>query len=63
MEERLEFAAAYAKGDESMAELCRRYGISRKTGYKWLERYRRFGKAGLEDRSRAAHRHPSAAGV
>ncbi len=35
-----------------MAELCRRYGISRKTGYKWLTRYQATGLAGLADRSR-----------
>jgi len=36
-----------------MATLCRRYGISRKTGYKWLGRYGEGGVAGLEDRNRA----------
>ena len=35
----------------SFAELCRRYGISRKTGYKWLDRYTRFGPDSLADRS------------
>lgn len=39
-----------------MAELCRDFGISRKTGYKWLARYRGEGPAGLVDRSRAPHR-------
>lgn len=32
--------------------------MSRKTGYKWLERYRRDGIAGLGERSRAPHTHP-----
>ena len=41
-----------------MAELCRRYGVSRRTGYKWLQRYQQQGWAGLEDRSRAPRRHP-----
>jgi transposase InsO family protein len=36
--------------------LCEAHGISRKTGYKWLERYRQDGLAGLADRSRAPHR-------
>jgi transposase InsO family protein len=36
-----------------MTELCTRYGISRNTGYKWLERYRHEGPHGLLDRSRA----------
>jgi putative transposase len=35
----------------AFAELCRRYGISRKTGYKWLARYARFGPDSLADRS------------
>jgi putative transposase len=42
----------------AMAELCARYGISRKTGYKWLTRYAEGGRAGLCDRSRAPHHCP-----
>lgn len=42
-----------------MAELCREYGISRKTGYKWTQRFIDGGVANLVDRSRAAHHHPS----
>lgn len=42
-----------------MAELCRRYNVSRKTGYKWLDRYARFGLEGLRDESRAPRRHPN----
>ena len=38
----------------SMSELCGKYGISRKTGYKWIERFRLEGVQGLEDRSHAA---------
>ena len=38
--ERHHFAQDYASGHWRMAELCLRYGISRNTGYKWLERYR-----------------------
>jgi putative transposase len=41
----------------TMSELCERYEISRKTGYKWLERYRLEGAAGLAERSRAPHEH------
>jgi transposase InsO family protein len=36
-----------------MTELCARYGISRNTGYKWLERYRAHGVRGLLEHSRA----------
>jgi transposase InsO family protein len=39
-------------------ELCERYGISRKTGYKWLDRFDGGGRAGLSDRSRAPHACP-----
>ena len=36
---RMCFVAAYRRGDASLSALCARYGISRGTGYKWLERY------------------------
>ena len=39
----------------TMTELCDRYGISRKTGYKWLDRFEQCGRQGLLDRSRAPH--------
>ena len=42
-----------------MAELCRRAGVERKTGYKWLDRYRKDGLEGLRDQSRAPHQHPN----
>ena len=37
----------------SMVELCARYGVSRKTGYKWLDRFEEDVRQGLRDRSRA----------
>ncbi len=40
-----------------MTELCEAYGISRRVGYKWLDRYEAEGPAGLEDRSHAPLRH------
>jgi len=40
-----------------MAWICERFGISRKTGYKWLERYQQSGAGGLQDRSSAPARH------
>jgi putative transposase len=43
-----------------LAELCAAYDISRKTGYKFLARYRVQGRAGLADRSRRPHRSPAA---
>jgi putative transposase len=53
MDERMRFVAAVLEGDDTMSELCEAYGISRKTGYKWLARYRELGPAGLYDQSRA----------
>lgn len=53
MTERFKFILAADEGLFSMTELCRRFGISRKTGYKWLSRYRTGGLDGLGDRSRA----------
>jgi transposase InsO family protein len=46
-----------------MSKLCERYGISRPTGYKWIDRYRLEGSAGLWERSRASHAHPNAVEV
>ncbi len=43
----------------NIRELCRRYGISPKTGYKWLNRYLLKGKPGLEDVSRRPHHSPA----
>src|SRR5688572_4861463 len=57
--ERLKFVAATQSGQHSIAELCRRFGISRKTGYKILDRYESSGPEALRDRSRAPHRHPN----
>ena len=58
MDDRMAFIAAWRKRELTMAELCRRHGISRKTGYKWTERYAAEGVDGLKERSRAPHHHP-----
>jgi putative transposase len=55
MDNRLCFVAAQLRDEVAFSELCSRYGISRKTGYKWLARYRSAGAAGLEERPRARH--------
>ena len=57
--ERLKFVAAAQRGHLSMTELCAQHGISRKTGYKLLRRYRDVGPEGLRDQSRAPRRHPN----
>ncbi len=49
---RREFVQLAEQPQSNIRELCRRYGVSPKTGYKWLERHRESGDAGLEDRSR-----------
>jgi transposase InsO family protein len=56
MDERLRFVAEYLRGERSLAALCRTFGISRKTGYKMINRYADEGLRGLFDRSRAPHR-------
>lgn len=58
--ERMRFVLEVARGERSIAECCRLAGISRKTGYKWLERYDEGGALDLVDRSRAPHEHPNA---
>ncbi|MGJ5222348.1 integrase core domain-containing protein [Bradyrhizobium oligotrophicum] len=57
MDQRVSFIADQRSGLWTMTELCDRYEISRKTGYKWLERYRLEGPAGLAERSHAARVH------
>lgn len=52
MEQRLELVIQAARPGANIAELSKRYGISRRICYKWLERYRRCGQDGLTDRSR-----------
>jgi putative transposase len=51
MYERQRFVLDAEHTSASFAELCRRYDISRKTGYKWLDRYAHLGPESLADRS------------
>lgn len=60
MHQREQFAAAVATGETSVAECCRQYGISRKTGYKWLARLAADPAGGAQNRSRAPHHVPHA---
>src|ERR687894_3031625 len=59
VEERFRFIEEYRSEDWKFSEFCRRYGVSRKTGYKWVERYEAGGWEELRDRSRAPCRHPN----
>src|SRR5438876_3942256 len=58
MKERMRFVTDWERDLYSMVELCERYGVSRKTGYKWIARYEREGLDGLRERSRAPHHCP-----
>ena len=58
VQERIRFVKDYQSGLYPMTELCARFGVSRQTGYKWLDRYLEQGAAGLEERSRAPHHCP-----
>lgn len=57
VDEKVMFIADCLRDEEPMTVLCERYGISRETGYVWRRRYAAEGAAGLEERSRAPHRH------
>ena len=56
IDKRMRFVVRLKDG-ESMASLCREFGISRKTGYKILDRYEDCGLEGLTDRARRPHRY------
>ena len=58
VDQRERFISEYQHGLYDMTELCVRYSISRKTGYKWLERFEAGGRPALRDRSHAPHRCP-----
>jgi putative transposase len=58
MTQRLLFIRDFELGVFSFAALCARYGVSRETGYAVLARYRREGRAGLEEHSRRPHHSP-----
>ena len=59
MNERVKFIARYLQKEEDFKTLCLQAGISRKTGYQWVERYERSGVTALVDRSRAPGSHPN----
>ena len=57
--QRQQFYRDYASGQWSMSELCDRFGISRPTGYQWVDRIEEEGLKAVADRSRAPERHPN----
>jgi transposase InsO family protein len=59
MQWREEFVKLALVPGANKGELCRRFGISRSNGHKWLRRYLAEGRAGLAERSRRPHRSPT----
>lgn len=59
MDLRYQFVREYLGDAFSMTELCETYGVSRKTGYKWCDRFEAEGRRGLGDRSRRPQTSPT----
>jgi putative transposase len=57
-EQRFDLVRQMIAGSSAVRALCRRFGVSRQTAYKWLDRYRRGQLRGLRDHSRRPHRVP-----
>jgi transposase InsO family protein len=57
-EKRKEFIEQVNSGGRTITDLCKEYEISRKTAYKWIDRYETDGEEGLKDRSRSPHSQP-----
>ncbi len=55
MDQRLQFLSSYQKEEMSLSDLCREFGVSRPTGYRWINRYKEVGPEGLLDLSRKPH--------
>ena len=58
-EQRVEFVVRALRRTERLSDLCREFGISRPTGYQWIERYQAAGVAGIEERSRRPRHSPT----
>ena len=59
LQARQRFVQAALRGHHSVAQLCRDFGISQKTGFKWLQRFRALGGPGLHNRSRRPKSSPN----
>jgi transposase len=55
VDQRPQFLPSYQKKEMSLSDLCREFGVSRPTGYRWINRYKEVGPEGLLDRSRKPH--------
>jgi transposase InsO family protein len=60
MNERRDFIEDWLQDQWSVSGLCAEYGISRKTGYKWIERFRVGGMENLADQPKDSRSHPNA---
>jgi transposase InsO family protein len=58
VDERMKFVMRALMKEESFTHLCREFGITPKTGYKWLDRFKEDGRAGLNDLSRRPKKSP-----
>ena len=58
MDQKKQLVADYHRDVLTVDELAERYGVSRKTIYKWVERFRQDGERGLEERCRRPHNSP-----
>ena len=59
LSQRIEFVVRARNGEESISDLCREFGVSRKTGHKWLGRFQEGRFWSLADRSRRPRRQPN----
>jgi len=55
VDQRLQFLSSYQKEEMSLSDLCREFGVSRPTGYRWINRYKEAGPEGLLDLSSRPH--------
>ena len=59
MDSKILFLSDWLRGLDTFSNTCRRHGISRKTGYKWVHRYKTLGLDGLQEQSRRPKHSPS----
>jgi transposase len=60
MSQRIQMMSEFVSGEVTISELAEHYEVSRKTVYKWIERFEQVGWEGLRDQSRAPDVHPNA---
>ena len=63
MDQKIKLISLWLEEKFNITELSIKFGVSRKTIYKWINRYNREGVKGLEEKKRAAHTHPNITGT